>query len=70
MLLPLGELVFNAGDVLELEARHPLSPPAAPLMRGRRAGGCGVANSDEGEDEGERGEENDDEGQAERGGGS
>ena len=39
MLLPLGEGMVDAGKVLDLEARRPLSPPASPLMRGRRAEG-------------------------------
>ena len=43
MLLPLGEAMVDVGKVLELKARCPLSPPGAPLMRGRRAEGCGVA---------------------------
>ena len=39
MLLLLGEVMVDAGEVLELEARRPLSPLCTPLMRGRRAEG-------------------------------
>ena len=39
MLLLLGEVMVDAGKVLELKAQRPLSPPGAPLMRGRRAEG-------------------------------
>ena len=39
MLLLLGEVMVDAGKVRELKARRPLSPPVAPLMRGRRAEG-------------------------------
>jgi hypothetical protein len=44
--------------VAKLEARRPLPP----LMRGRRAEGCGIANCDDREVEGRRSEENVDEG--------
>ena len=39
MLSMLREVAVDVGEVLELEARRPLSPPASPLMRGRRAEG-------------------------------
>ena len=39
MWLLLGEVMVDAGKVLELKARLPLSPLGAPLMRGRRADG-------------------------------
>jgi hypothetical protein len=39
MLLLLGEVMVDAGKVLELRARRPLSPPCPTLMRGRRAEG-------------------------------
>jgi hypothetical protein len=37
MSLLLEEVVLNVGQVWELEAQRPLSPPAPRLMRGRRA---------------------------------
>lgn len=37
--LLLWEVMVDARQVLELKARRPLSPPAAPLMRGQRAEG-------------------------------
>jgi hypothetical protein len=39
MLLLLGEVMVDAGKVLELKARRPLTPPGTPLMRGRTAEG-------------------------------
>jgi hypothetical protein len=36
MLLLLGKLMVDAGKVLELKARRPLSPAVAPLMRSQR----------------------------------
>lgn len=65
MLLLLGEVMVGAGKVLELEARHPLLLPGAPLIRGRRAEGCGVADGDERKGEGGTSEENDDKGHCE-----
>ena len=35
----LEEVMVDAGKVWELKARRPLSPPVAPLMRGRGAEG-------------------------------
>jgi hypothetical protein len=60
MFFLLGEVRVDAGKVLELKARRPLSPPGAPLMRGRTAEGCGVANGDKKEDERGGSEENND----------
>jgi hypothetical protein len=53
--------------VFELEARRPLSSPASSPMQGRKAEGCGVADGDEKQGEGGKGEEDDSESQAEYG---
>jgi hypothetical protein len=46
--------MVDAGKMLELKARRPLSPPDPPLMRGLRAEGCRVADGDERKGEGGR----------------
>lgn len=54
---------MDVGKVLQLEARRPLPPQPSPLMHvgSEVGGGCGVANGDHRESEGDSGEEDDNE---------
>jgi hypothetical protein len=70
MLTMLGEVLVDVRKVFELEARRPLLSPASSPMQGRKAEGCAVADGDEKQGEGGKGEEDDSESQAEYGGGS